>query len=30
MISMKETFKDFDDYFSHQTPEVQILLEQMR
>lgn len=30
MIAVKTTFKDFDDYFSHQTPEVKILLEQMR
>jgi uncharacterized protein YdhG (YjbR/CyaY superfamily) len=27
---MKTTFKDIDDYISIQTPEVQILLEQMR
>ncbi len=27
---MKQTFKDIDDYISIQTPEVQILLEQMR
>jgi uncharacterized protein YdhG (YjbR/CyaY superfamily) len=30
MMTVKTTFKDFDDYFSQQTPEVQILLEQMR
>ena len=30
MIAVKTTFKDFDDYFSRQTPEVQILLEQIR
>jgi len=29
-MTVKTTFKDFDDYFSQQTPEVQILLEQMR
>ena len=29
-MEVKTTFKDFDDYFSQQTPEVQILLEQMR
>lgn len=27
---MKKTFKDFDEYFSQQTPEVQFLLEQIR
>lgn len=27
---MNTNFKDFDDYFSHQTPEVQILLNQIR
>jgi uncharacterized protein YdhG (YjbR/CyaY superfamily) len=30
MMTVKTTFKDFDDYFSQQIPEVQILLEQMR
>ena len=29
-MTVKTTFKDFDEYFSQQTPEVQILLEQMR
>ena len=29
-MEVKTTFKDFDDYFSQQTSEVQILLEQMR
>jgi uncharacterized protein YdhG (YjbR/CyaY superfamily) len=29
-MEVKTTFKDFDEYFSQQTPEVQILLEQMR
>jgi len=30
MIAVKTTFKDFDDFFSHQTPKVQILLNQIR
>src|SRR3970282_1152684 len=29
-MTVKTTFKDFDEYFSQQTPEVQILLEKMR
>ncbi|MBA4319874.1 MAG: hypothetical protein C0412_15860 [Flavobacterium sp.] len=29
-MTVKTTFKDFDEYFSQQTSEVQILLEQMR
>jgi uncharacterized protein YdhG (YjbR/CyaY superfamily) len=29
-MTVKTTFKDFNDYFPQQTPEVQILLEQMR
>lgn len=30
MIAVKTSFKNIDEYISHQTPEVQILLEQIR